>query len=89
MLEKLKFGTFVFFGAFCLLMFLWVWFLVPETRNKTLEEMDMIFGDHSGQEDMRRIREIMVEVGLDSEGRGVFSAVEDEKPNATTQHIDH
>jgi hypothetical protein len=46
MLEKLKFGTYIFFAAFCLIMFLWVLFFVPETRYKTLEEMDEVFGDH-------------------------------------------
>jgi hypothetical protein len=39
MLEKLKFGTYIFFAAFCLIMFLWVLFFVPETRYKTLEEI--------------------------------------------------
>jgi Sugar (and other) transporter len=65
MLDKLKFGTYIFFGAFCLLMFLWVFFLVPETRFKSLEEMDIVFGDNSGQVDQERMREIMSEVGLE------------------------
>lgn len=65
MLDKLKFGTYIFFAAFCLLMFLWVLFLVPETRYKTLEEMDMVFGDNSGQVDQERMREIMAEIGLE------------------------
>ena len=65
MLDKLKFGTYIFFGAFCLLMFLWVLLLVPETRFKTLEEMDIVFGDNMGQKDSERMREVMAEVGLD------------------------
>jgi MFS family permease len=65
MLEALKFGTYIFFAAFCLLMFLWVWFLVPETRYKSLEEMDAVFGDNLGQVDQERMREIMSEIGLE------------------------
>lgn len=65
MLQALKFGTYIFFAAFCLLMFLWVWFLVPETRYKSLEEMDAVFGDNLGQADQERMREIMSEIGLD------------------------
>ena len=65
MLQALKFGTYIFFAAFCLLMFLWVWFLVPETRYKSLEEMDAVFGDNLGQVDQGRMREIMSEIGLE------------------------
>lgn len=65
MLDKLKFGTYLFFAAFCLIMFLWVFFFVPETRYKSLEEMDLVFGDNSGTVDRERMREIMAEVGLE------------------------
>lgn len=75
MLDKLKFGTYIFFGAFCLLMFLWVLLLVPETRYKTLEEMDMVFGDNSGQVDQERMREIMSEVGLEQHGPGRVASI--------------
>ncbi|KAI5257947.1 general substrate transporter [Aureobasidium subglaciale] len=68
MLEALKYGTYIFFAAFCLLMFLWVWFLVPETRYKSLEEMDAVFGDNLGQVDQERMREIMAEIGLEPAG---------------------
>jgi len=68
MLNSLKFGTYIFFAAFCLLMFLWVLFLVPETRFRTLEEMDLVFGDNSGQVDRERMHEIMTEVGLKEPG---------------------
>jgi len=37
MLEKIKFGTYIFFAVFCGLSCLWVMFFVPETKNKTLE----------------------------------------------------
>ena len=63
MLAKLKFGTYIFFAAFCLLMFLWVFFLVPETRYKTLEEMDLVFKDNTGQKDQERMRKVMAELG--------------------------
>ncbi|KAL3425564.1 D-xylose-proton symporter (hexose transporter) [Phlyctema vagabunda] len=79
MLDKLKFGTYIFFGAFCLLMFLWVLLFVPETRYKTLEEMDVVFGDNSGAVDQERMRTIMAEVGLDQdredEGKSVGGKV--------------
>ena len=42
---------------FCLLSLVWVYFLVPETAGKTLEEMDNVFGDDSAAtEEARRER---------------------------------
>lgn len=64
MLATLKFGTYIFFGAFCLLMFLWVLFFVPETRYKSLEEMDVVFKDNTGAKDRERMQAILFEVGL-------------------------
>jgi hypothetical protein len=85
MLDKLKFGTYLFFAAFCLLMFLWVFFFVPETRYKSLEEMDLVFGDNSGIIDRERMREIMAEVGLEETPEQTRGFGEDAKE----QDIDH
>ncbi|KAG9852071.1 hexose carrier protein, partial [Aureobasidium melanogenum] len=51
MIENIGFGTYVFFAAFCFLAGVWAYFLVPETRGRTLEQMDEAFGDNSGQEE--------------------------------------
>jgi MFS family permease len=40
MLSTLGWGTYIFFAAFCMLAFLFVWFCVPETKGKSLEDMD-------------------------------------------------
>jgi MFS family permease len=87
MLDKLKFGTYIFFAAFCLIMFLWVMFFVPETRYKTLEEMDLVFGDNLGTNDLERMREVMHEVGLDpTHGHpGVVPEHDSDEEKATTQ----
>lgn len=44
MLSSLKWGTFIFFCAWCCLGGLFVCFVLPETKGKTLEEMDIVFG---------------------------------------------
>lgn len=51
MLESWGFGTYIFFGAWCALAVVWAWFLVPETKGKTLEQMEEVFGDNVGQEE--------------------------------------
>ncbi|KAL1847249.1 hypothetical protein VTK73DRAFT_10407 [Phialemonium thermophilum] len=38
------YGTFFLFGSFCVSMFFFVWFLIPETKGLSLEKMDELFG---------------------------------------------
>lgn len=44
MLEKLTYGTFIFFGALTFGGGLFILLFVPETKQLTLEQMDLIFG---------------------------------------------
>ncbi|KAK3711692.1 hypothetical protein LTR37_009469 [Vermiconidia calcicola] len=38
------YGAFITFSCFCFSMFVFVWFLVPETKGMHLEQMDDLFG---------------------------------------------
>ena len=40
------YGVYIFLGMMCVLGTLYVFFLVPETKNRTLDEMDELFGMH-------------------------------------------
>ena len=42
------YGMFFMFGCFCIIMAVFVWFFVPETKGLSLEKMDELFGvtDH-------------------------------------------
>lgn len=44
-IEASQFGAFIFFGCITVVAALWVFFLLPETKGLTLEEMDELFGD--------------------------------------------
>jgi sugar porter (SP) family MFS transporter len=46
MLVKIKYGTYLTFGVFCLLMALWAYFFLPETRGHALEDIRYLFEDH-------------------------------------------
>jgi len=48
MLYRITFGT---FSLACFLSYLWATYLVPETANVSLEEMDAVFDDRVGTMD--------------------------------------
>jgi MFS family permease len=63
MLSSIKYGTHIFFAIFCAGGGIFVWLLVPETKDKTLEELDVYFGGSeesivvADRERMQRINE--------------------------------
>lgn len=79
MLEKLKFGTYIFLGAFCLHVFLSVFFFILETLCKSLEEMDLRFGGNSGTVDGERIQEVMAEIGVEPNSARICAPQDDKE----------
>jgi len=45
---NIQWRTYVLFGVFCVVMFVHVFFMFPETAGKTLEEVEAMFTDPSG-----------------------------------------
>ncbi|KAF5391665.1 hypothetical protein D9757_002372 [Collybiopsis confluens] len=67
MIDKLGFGTFIFFGVFSLLGGFFILFFVPETKGVTLEEMEEVFGateQNLAVEDAHRLGAIHQRLGL-------------------------
>lgn len=64
MLQAWAWGTYIFFAVFLAGGIVWVWWALPETKNTTLEEMDRVFGSHTGKEDALLLREAQRDVGL-------------------------
>lgn len=84
MILNIGYGTYVFFAIFCLLSFVWAIFLCPETSHKTLEEMDEVFKDHSGRQEVERKQSLRAELVAKcdggSNGRDYPSSLEKDKP---------
>ncbi|SAM01169.1 hypothetical protein [Absidia glauca] len=60
-------ATYFMFSGFCFLSFGFVWFLVPETRGYSLEDMDGLFGGQAAVEDasiMKKIRQDVDELSM-------------------------
>jgi len=62
MIENISFGTYIFFASFCLIALVWVWFFIPETNGRTLEQMDFVFKDNQSNEE--RARRSAIEVAM-------------------------
>lgn len=61
-----SYGVYIFLGLICVIGAAYVAFLVPETKNRTLDEMDELFGDKSGRSKVEAdlLVSTMREVGL-------------------------
>jgi hypothetical protein len=81
MLEKIGYGTYLFFAAFALIAFFFTWFVIPETKGKSLEEMDAVFGDTTAHEEKTRLYNIAQSLGLEEAEHAAF----DEKPMKVSQ----
>ncbi|KAK7431258.1 hypothetical protein QQZ08_002299 [Neonectria magnoliae] len=64
MFETLKWGTYIFFAGFLAASIVWVYFYLPETKGVTMEEMDRVFGSHTGEEDAILLEQAKRDVGL-------------------------
>ncbi|KIX95095.1 uncharacterized protein Z520_09011 [Fonsecaea multimorphosa CBS 102226] len=75
MLRTIKWGTYIFFAFFCLFAMGFTYFFIPETRGKSLEDMDVVFGDNLAHEEKTRLFQIATQL----EGRGVGNGGDIEK----------
>ncbi|KAI1128032.1 general substrate transporter [Nemania abortiva] len=62
MVQKIGFGTYVFFAAFCILAAIFSFFMVPETSGATLEGIGRLFGDSIAEEEIELRHQIEMEV---------------------------
>ncbi|KAK8185495.1 general substrate transporter [Phyllosticta paracitricarpa] len=71
MLNGITYGTYIFFGLLTFGGAAFIYFVVPETKELTLEEMDILFGSEgTAQADKERMKEVNRQVGLDNLVRG-------------------
>ncbi|POR37840.1 Regulatory protein GAL4 [Tolypocladium paradoxum] len=54
----------VFFAAFCLIALGFTYFFVPETKGRSLKDMDVAFGDTAAREEKMRLFTIAATLGL-------------------------
>ncbi|KAL8731694.1 MAG: hypothetical protein Q9181_004229 [Wetmoreana brouardii] len=62
LVQNTGFGAYTFFAIFCLLSLVWTFFFVPETRGRSLEQMDHVFKDTNSEEEEARRHAIEAEI---------------------------
>jgi hypothetical protein len=63
--DNIGYKTYIIFMVFMIIAALWSVFLLPELKGLTLEEVDRVFKDSSGQEDRERAARVAKQIGLD------------------------
>ena len=87
------YGVYIFLGMMCALGAIYVAFFVPETKGRTLDEMDGLFGDKTGRNktDAELLYNCQREVGLlravGIEHSSVANSSEEKMDN--TLHLEH
>lgn len=66
MITNIGYKTFIVFMCFFVLGLLWVYFVLPELKGLTLEEIDGVFADEVSAEDRYRRERIADELGVHS-----------------------
>ncbi|RSH80159.1 hypothetical protein EHS25_007264 [Saitozyma podzolica] len=70
MIQHIGYGTFIFFAAFSFLSGIWAWFIAPETKGRTLEQMDLVFHSHTAAHDWEMKAQITrLAIGQSAESR--------------------
>ncbi|OQE26626.1 hypothetical protein PENSTE_c005G02485 [Penicillium steckii] len=64
MLASIGYRTWIVFMCFCVLGLIWVYFVLPELKGLSLEEIDAVFADEASAEDRLRRERIADELGL-------------------------
>lgn len=64
MITNIGYKTFIVFMCFCILGLLWVYFVLPELKGLSLEEIDAVFADEVSAEDRLRRERIADELGV-------------------------
>lgn len=64
MLSNIGWGTYIFFAFWSAAGGVFIWLCIPETKGKTLEEMDQVFGSHTATEELEEFAKVQERVGL-------------------------
>jgi len=66
-INRIGWRIFIMFGCFCFGMGIWVFFFVKETKGKTLEEMDILFGTVAEEQRRADVEQVLQKSNINQE----------------------
>lgn len=72
-ISNIGWRTFLMFGIFCIANFMFVFFFIQETKRKTLEDMDILFGTVDAQ---KRAQDIEAAISVEKKELQLHDHVE-------------
>jgi hypothetical protein len=72
MLVSIGFYTYVFFAIFCVMSFFFAFLVVPETKGRSLEDMDAIFGGQTASADAVLLDQVKADI-YSQQSRGQYT----------------
>ncbi|KAJ5915449.1 quinate permease [Penicillium verhagenii] len=91
MIAGIGWGMYLFFAVWLLIGAIFIWLFVPETKNKTLEEMDLVFGSVAASDDQDMFSAVKEEVGLTAllkEGESTGLSGDNYEKGVSTGHLE-
>ena len=89
MLKNWQWGTYIFFAVFLAVGIVWTWWVLPETKGATLEEMDRVFKSNTGEQDAQLLREAQRDVGLIAFLDGGHRSGQEKISGESVNHMQH
>jgi hypothetical protein len=83
-INHIGYRIFIMFGIFCAANFTFVFFFIKETKGRTLEDMDIIFGTVEAEQRAADVEHMMHKGGLGLEDRVEDAAVPEKTATTTT-----
>jgi hypothetical protein len=78
--NQIGWRTFLMFGIFCLAMATFAAFFIKETKGKSLEEIDILFGDVTAEQRSRDLEASLAVEQRKHSVKYVEDATDDDKP---------
>jgi len=69
--NHIKWRTFLMFGIFCGAMGIWVWFFIKETKGRSLESIDILFGTVDADQRAMDVERMLHKVNIHGENESV------------------
>lgn len=85
--HHIGYRTFIMFGCFCFGMGLFVFFFIKETKGKSLEDMDILFGTIAEEQRRADVEQVLHKGAWTEDGDEIRTAEEQKATSTGLEHV--